>query len=652
LDKIQSIQELVKELNVHRNNYYNLNKPTITDLQYDKMVEELFNLEQETGYILSNSPTITVGYEVKSKLQKRTHPTLLKSLDKTKSIDELNEWRKGKETLLMLKDDGLTVEVNYENGEFTGGYTRGNGEIGEEISHNVKVINDFPLFVPFKGKLRLSGEAIIHKDDFEEINSKLPDDEKYATPRNLVSGSVRQLNSEICSQRKVYFHAFNIIECNKELSDSKFEQFQWLKYLGFTLVEHIKLSTDITEDIIDSFKNLAEEKKIPIDGLVVSYNSVKYSNSLPETSHHPLHSLSFKFYDDVFESTLRDVEWNTTRTGLINPTAIFDTVIIDNTEVSRASLHNLSFIEGLNLNIGCKILVSKRNLIIPHVEDNLDRDNGIMLYPEHCPSCGEETYVKNTGTADVLFCKNKNCQAQLLDKMVNFVKRNAINIEGLSEATLEKFLKLEFIKTFGDIYRLEQYKSKIIKLEGFGIKSYNRLLTSIENSKNVKLANFIVGLGIEGVGSSTAKLIAKKFKTIHDFINAKNVELLNIDGIGDITAESIVQYRLENIDIILDLVEYMNFSDSEVKKEETTIKDNFFKGKKIYATGSFLHYKKEELKSLFESLGAEFANGYAKSLDYLIEGSLKSSSKVDKAKKDGIQVISEDEFIRIINQGY
>ena len=650
MDKIQRIKTLVKELNIHRHNYYNLNKPTIADLQYDNMFDELSALEQECNYILSNSPTQTVGYEVKSKLQKRTHPTLLKSLDKTKSIDELNEWRKGKGILLMLKNDGLTVEVNYENGEFTGGYTRGNGEIGEEISHNVKVINDFPLFVPFKGKLRLSGEAIIHKDDFEEINSKLPDDEKYATPRNLVSGSVRQLNSEICSQRKVYFHAFNIIECNKELSDSKFEQFQWLKYLGFTLVEHIKLSTDITEDIIDSFKNLAEEKKIPIDGLVVSYNSVKYSNSLPETSHHPLHSLSFKFYDDVFESTLRDVEWNTTRTGLINPTAIFDTVIIDNTEVSRASLHNLSFIEGLNLNIGCKILVSKRNLIIPHIEDNLDRDNGAMLYPEYCPSCNEKTYIKNTGIADVLFCKNKNCQAQLLDKMVNFVKRNAINIEGLSEATLEKFLKLEFIKTFGDIYRLEQYKSKIIKLEGFGIKSYNRLLTSIENSKNVKLANFIVGLGIEGVGSSTAKLIAKKFETIHDFINAKNVELLNIDGIGDITAESIVQYRLENIDIILDLVEYMNFTKEEIKVKVDT-SDNWFSGKKVYCTGTFANYKKEELKSLLEGLGAEFTSGYAKSLDYLVVGSIKGSSKVDKAIKDGVVVLPEDDFIKIINQG-
>jgi len=650
LDKIQRIKTLVKELNIHRHNYYNLNKPTIADLQYDNMFDELSALEQECNYILSNSPTQTVGYEVKSKLQKRTHPTLLKSLDKTKSIDELNEWRKGKGILLMLKNDGLTVEVNYENGEFTGGYTRGNGEIGEEISHNVKVINDFPLFVPFKGKLRLSGEAIIHKDDFEEINSKLPDDEKYATPRNLVSGSVRQLNSEICSQRKVYFHAFNIIECNKELSDSKFEQFQWLKDLGFTLVEHTKISTDITEDIIDSFKGLANEKKIPIDGLVVSYNSTKYSNSLPETSHHPLHSLSFKFYDDVFESILRDVEWNTTRTGLINPTAIFDTVIIDNTEVSRASLHNLSFIEGLNLNIGCKILVSKRNLIIPHIEDNLDRDNGAMLYPEYCPSCNEKTYVKNTGTADVLFCKNKNCQAQLLDKMVNFVKRNAINIEGLSEATLEKFLKLEFIKTFGDIYRLEQYKSKIIKLEGFGIKSYNRLLTSIENSKNVKLANFIVGLGIEGVGSSTAKLIAKKFETIHDFINAKNVELLNIDGIGDITAESIVQYRLENIDIILDLVEYMNFTKEEIKVKVDT-SDNWFSGKKVYCTGTFANYKKEELKSLLEGLGAEFTSGYAKSLDYLVVGSIKGSSKVDKAIKDGVVVLPEDDFIKIINQG-
>ena len=647
---IQKIQELVKELNIHRHNYYNLNKPTITDSQYDDMFDKLSTLEKEYNYILSNSPTQTIGYEVISKLQKVEHSIPLLSLNKTKSIDELKKFIGKNDSLLMLKADGLTVELIYENQKLIQASTRGNGHIGEEITFNVKVFKNIPLKINWHGKLKITGEAIIHKNDFEEINSKLSDDEKYATPRNLVSGSVRQLNSEICSQRKVYFHAFNIIECNKELSDSKFEQFQWLKDLGFTLVEHTKISTDITEDIIDSFKDLAEEKKIPIDGLVVSYNSVKYSNSLPETSHHPLHSLSFKFYDDVFESILRDVEWNTTRTGLINPTAIFDTVIIDNTEVSRASLHNLSFIEGLNLNIGCKILVSKRNLIIPHIEDNLDRDNGIMIYPEHCHSCGEETYIKSTGTADVLFCKNKNCQAQLLDKMVNFVKRNAMNIEGLSEATLEKFLNLGFIKIFGDIYRLEQYKSKIIKLEGFGIKSYNRLLTSIENSKNVKLANFIVGLGIEGVGSSTAKLIAKKFETIHDFINAKNVELLNIDGIGDITAESIVQYRLENIDIILDLVEYMNFTKEEIKVKVDT-SDNWFSGKKVYCTGTFANYKKEELKSLLEGLGAEFTSGYAKSLDYLVVGSIKGSSKVDKAIKDGVVVLPEDDFIKIINQG-
>jgi DNA ligase (NAD+) len=645
--KIERIQNLVKELNTYRNEYYNLNKPSISDLEYDTKFDELSKLEKEHDYILSDSPTQSVGYEVKSKLNKRQHPTPLKSLDKTKSIDELNKWKNGKDTILMIKADGLTVELDYENGQFINGYTRGNGEIGEEIGHNCRVFKNIPLTIPFKGKLRVSGEAIIHWNDFNNINSKLTDDEKYATPRNLVSGSVRQLDSKICSQRNVYFYAFNILECEDMLYDSKFERFNGLYRLGFTVIPTINLwNNSITENNINELKNQANKLGIPIDGLVASYDSVKYSNSLPITSHHPLHSLAFKFYDETEETILRDVEWNTTRSGQINPTAIFDTVIIDGTEVSRASLHNLSIIEGLQLDIGNHILVSKRNLIIPHVEDNLDRDENILSYPSVCPSCGGKTKIRNTGTADFLFCTNDDCSAKLLNKFVNFVKRDAMNIEGLSEATLEKFINKGWLQKFDDIYYLDEHKSEIVRMEGFGLKSYNNLIESIEKSKNVKLENFLTALGIEGVGLSTAKLLTKKFKTIDNLLGASRAEFMNIDGIGEITANSIYEYRLLHIGTIQCLRDKVNIIEEE--KKEIISSDSPFAGKKIYGTGTFANYKKEELKTLLESLGAEFANGYAKSLDYLIVGSLKGSSKEDKAKKDGISILTEDKFIKML----
>lgn len=652
MDKIKRIQELVSQLNMYRNEYYNLNKPSISDLEYDNLFDELTLLENETKYILSNSPTQTVGYEVKSKLTKVEHPIPLKSLHKTKSVDDLKNFIGNKDSLLMLKADGLTVELLYENQMLIQASTRGNSEIGEDITHCAKTFKNIPLSIPFRGKLRIAGEAVIHWDDFNELNLKLPEEQKYKTPRNLCSGSVRQLNSKICSERNVYFYSFAILEGSEKLTDSKNDNFKWLQNQGFEVIKYFTISNsdsmECLQDNIMSLKKYAEINNIPIDGLVATFNSLSYSNSLSETTHHPLHSLAYKFFDDSIETTLRNVEWNTTRTGQVNPVGIFDTVIIDGTEIGRASLHNLSFIEDLQLNIGCTILVSKRNLIIPHIEDNLDRNKGILEYPKYCPSCGKETIVKNTGTADFLFCTNKNCPAQQLDKFINFVKRDAMNIEGLSEATLEKFLNLGLIKTFADIYGIDKYKNKIIGLEGFGGKSYNNLITSIEKSKNVKLENFINALGIEGVGLSTAKLLAKKFKNIQNFINVKYVDLVNIEGIGNITTQSIINYIEENINDILDLVNYVSFVQEE--RKENKIVNNPFNGKKVYATGVFANYKKEEIQKLLESLGAKFANGYAKSLDYLIVGSIKGSGKEDKAKKDGVKILGEEEFVKIINQ--
>ena len=652
MNKIKRIQELVKELNIHRHNYYNLNKPTISDKEYDIIFDELSNLEKEYDFVLSNSPTQTVGYEVISKLQKVEHPIPLKSLSKTKSIDEINQWRKNQDILAMLKADGLTNEIVYKNGTLIEGSTRGNSFIGELITHNCKTYRNLPKVIPFKGFLRLAGESIIHKDDFDKINSKLSDEDKYATPRNLVSGSCRQLNSKICSQREVYYYAFGILECDEELSDSKFEQFKWLNELGITTINHIKINKgENIEQYVDKLYQIAEETNTPIDGLVFSMDSVEYSKSLGETSHHPHHSVALKRIDLAETTQLKEIEWSVGRTGVITPVAIFDTVLLDNTEVSRASLHNLSIIEELELGIGDSVSIIKANQIIPQIEENFTRSNNIGI-PKVCPVCGAITIIEQLNESKVLYCTNPNCSAKLLKKFSHFVSRDAMNIEGLSEQTLEKFINQGWLKTFDDIYNLDKYKSQIIKLEGFGSRSYTKLITNIEKSKKVKMQNFLYGLGIPNIGKGSSKIIAKYFN--NDWFAFEKALLDGfkftvLTDFGEVTNQSLHDwYNDENERKMWTELSYM----VEFIKEEKKIMintDNFFNGKKIYATGSFNNYKKDEIKQLLESLGATFASGYSKSLDCLIEGSLKSSSKVEKAKKDGIQVIGEDEFIRMIN---
>lgn len=646
MEKVQQIKELTKELNQYRHEYYNLNKPTVSDTTYDEKFDLLQELERETGFVISNSPTQTVGYEVISKLQKVTHKTPLKSLAKTKSLDELNKWKGNKKTIVMLKDDGLTVELDYDNGLLYEASTRGNGEVGELITHNAKTFKNIPLSIPFKGHLRLSGEAIIHRKDFDEINFTLPDEEKYATPRNLVSGSVRQLDSKICAERNVNFYAFNVLECSEELSDSKSENFKWLGQQGFSTVLYTKTS-DITEELIQNMKDIAEEDGIPIDGLVISFDSIEYSNSLQETSHHPLHSLAFKFEDETEESILRRVEWNTTRTGQINPTAIFDTIILDNTEVSRASLFNLTFIKDLQLNLTNRIKVSKRNMIIPYIEENLDRQDGNYIpIPDKCPACGGQTVIKNTGTADFLFCTNDSCKAKLLDKFVHFVKRDCMNIDGLSSASLELFINEGFLKTFDDIYNLEKYDYQIKKLEGWGSKSYKKLIDAIDKSRKVKCANFIYALGIPNIGKSSSKAIAEFFNNdFSEFTKAISYgfNFRVLEDFGDITHQSIYNWYADGNELnlwkhLLDEIEFVK----EEKKDVINASDNPFNGKHVYPTGKF-QYKKEELKIKLESLGAIVESGYKKSLDMLIcGGDMSKSGKAAKAEKDGIKMVSEE----------
>ena len=654
MDRINEIQELVKELNQYRHEYYNLNKLSVSDVTYDQLFDQLQKLELETGFIMSMSPTQSVGYEVVSKLQKVTHITPLKSLAKTKSLDDLNTWRKNKEVLLMLKADGLTIELDYDNGLLIESSTRGNGEVGELTTHNAKVFKNVPLSIQFKGKLRLSGEAIIHKKDFDEINSKLPDEEKYATPRNLVAGSVRQLDSKNCSERNVYFYAFNILECSEELSDSKYENFRWLIRQGFWTVQSTKTSNDISSKLIESMKHLAEKDGIPIDGLVVSFDSISYSNMLSETSHHPLHSLAFKFEDETEESVLRSVEWNTTRTGQVNPTAIFDTVILDNTEVSRASLFNLTFIKDMQLNLLNRIKISKRNMIIPYIEENLDKQIGNYIpIPNECPACGGQTEIRNTGTADFLFCNNDDCSAKVLDKFVHFASRDAMNIDGLSEAGIELFIKEGFLKTFDDLYNLEKYDYRIKKLEGWGSRSYTKLIKAIDDSRKVKCANFIYALGIPNVGKSSSKTIAKHFNdNFQEFIRAcvKGYDLSVLTDFGDITNQAIHNWYKNNNERglwvnLMDEVEIIQ----EEKKEVNNVSDNPFKGKSVYPTGVF-QFKKAELKIKLEEIGAIVESGYKKSLDMLIcGGDMSKSGKADKAAKDGVKCVTEEYLMQYLN---
>lgn len=656
MDKIGRIQELTKILNEHRHKYYNLNSPTITDKEYDELVDQLSSLENETGYSLANSPTKTVGYEVISKLQKRTHPTPLKSLNKTKSIDELNKWGKNKDVLLMFKADGLTVEVNYDNGQFVGGYTRGNGEIGEDISHNCKVFKNLPMSIPFKGKLRVVGEAIIHTNDFNKINSKLSEEEKYATPRNLCSGSVRQLNSEVCAKRNIYFYAFGILECSETLSDSKYENFKWIGKQGFYTIGNMKISEKISENDIRIMIETAEEMSVPIDGLVASFDSVNYSNSLPETSHHPNHSMAYKLEDEYAESILRDVEWNTTRLGQINPVAIFDTVILDNTEVSRASLFNLTFIKEMGLNLLNRIKVSKRNMIIPYIEENLDKQVGNYIpipIPEVCPSCGEKTSIVNTGTADFLMCKNKRCPAQLLDRFVHFVSRDAMNIEGMSDATIQKFIDKGFLKTFDDIYKLDQYKNEIVNMEGFGIKSYNKLMDVINKSRKVKLNQFIYALGIPNIGKSGAKILSKAFN--YNWIefekalsNRFNFSIL--EDFGYITNDSLHKWYadVDERKLWINLLDEVDFVKEEKKETELMSLEKMT----FVVTGSVETFKnRKELEALISELGGKLSGSVSSKTDFLINNDVTSNSgKNKKAKQLDVKIISEAEFNEMIGR--
>lgn len=656
-NKIIQMKNLIEQLNKYSYEYYTLGEPTITDDTYDKLFDKLVLLEKETDIIFSNSPTQKVGNKILNELNKTKHEFPLLSLDKTKSLSELIKWIDNKDSVLMLKLDGLTIDLTYENGKLIKGETRGNGIEGEDITHNVKTFTNIPLNIQDKKHIHIVGEAIITKDIFDKLNKLC--DYKYKNCRNLVSGSVRQLDNKICKQREVKFIAYNLLGTNIV---SKHKQLQYLQQLGFDIVPHkcinmgIQNNKEYLQKFIDEIKTFAENNKIPFDGMVVTYNDIKYGESLGTTSHHPKHSLAFKFNDDVEITKLKDVQWQVGRTGIITPVAIFDEVELEGTTVKKASVHNLKQLNELQLGIGDEISVYKANQIIPQIKDNLTKTNTIKP-PKNCPICNSPTEIITSDNSSILYCSNPNCKARLIQTISHYVSRKGLNIEGLSEKTIEKFIELNIINSIQDIYRIPKNENKIkdiiINQEGMGIKSYNKLVQAIDKSKKCKLENFIYGLGIPNVGSTTAKNIVdfcKKdtsLETLNNIFNTKYEKWLRMKDCGEILAKNLINYFSNPLN--LKMINQIVQNELVFIEDNTKNKSCIFNNMNIYATGKFLNYKKEQIKQIIEENGGRFANGFSLKLDLLIVGSVKGSSKVQKAIDNNIKVMSEEDFTQLFN---
>ncbi len=643
---IKKIKNLVNKLNKARRTYYQESYEIMSDFEYDKLYDELEALEKETGIILSNSPTQQVGYIVLSELKKVKHDKKMLSLDKTKDISKIEDFLSTKKGLLSFKMDGLTIVLTYNDGNLISAVTRGNGEIGEDITHNCKVFKNIPLKIPFKDELIIRGEALISFKDFENINENLEITEKYKNPRNLCSGTVRQLNNEITKDRNVSFLAFSLVKCNKEFN-LKSEQLQFLASLGFEIVEYALVDKYNVEKTILNFEKKVETNKFATDGLVITFDNILYSNSLGETSKFPKDSIAFKWADDLATTTLLDVEWNTSRTGLINPIAIFEPVELEGTTVNRASLHNISIIKNLKLGIGDIIKVYKANMIIPQVAENETNSDNLKI-PEKCNACGGKAETIQIRDGLALKCTNPTCIAKVINGIVHYVSRDAMNITDFSKATIEKFINNKFITNYTDIYNIEKYKDDIINMQGFGEKSYNNLINAIEKSKNTTLANFIYALGIEHIGLSNAKTLCKYFS--YNFDNIKNAtleQIIAIDGFGEIMAKSLVDYfnNENNLNLINKVLPLLKLNDNINNTENTSLKDKVF-----VITGDLQTFKnRKELQQKIEDLGGKVTNSVSSKTDYLINNDKNStSSKNKKAKELNINIISEEDFLDLI----
>lgn len=646
--KMDRIKELVELLNKAGKSYYSEGRELMSNYEYDALYDELGMLEKETGYILSNSPTVNVGYEVLSELPKERHESPMLSLDKTKSPEALAEWLGSQKGLLSWKLDGLTIVLTYDNGQLQKAVTRGNGEVGEIITNNARVFKNVPVTIPFKGKLVLRGEAIITYSDFERINKQIPEaDAKYKNPRNLCSGSVRQLNNEITAQRNVHFFAFTLVSAQDvDFDNSRQRQFEWLKDQGFSVVEYKMVTKDTILDTIEWFEKTIVTNDFPSDGLVILYDDIAYGDSLGRTAKFPRNAMAFKWTDETAETTLREIEWSASRTGLINPVAVFDPVELEGTQVSRASVHNISIVESLKLGIGDRIKVFKANMIIPQIAENLTQSGNLEI-PEVCPVCGGKTQIKQVNDVKTLYCINEDCQAKHVKSFAHFVSRDALNIDGLSEATLEKFIQHGFLKNFCDLYHLEKFRDEIIALDGFGEKSYENLLTSVENSRNTTLPKFIYGLGIANVGLSNAKMIVQALgNDIEKVIHAGRQELEKIDGVGAVIADTFASYfeNEKNKEEFYKLLQEMH-----IEKAPDNQNNQILTGKVFVITGSLEHFEnRNQLKERIEQLGGRVTGSVTGKTSYLINNDSHSTSSKNKtAAKLGVPVITENEFLEM-----
>lgn len=644
--KLNRMKELIEILNNASRLYYQYSTPIMTDFEYDKLYDELEKLEKETNTVLSNSPTQNVEPEAIDSLVKVEHPAPMLSLSKTKSISELASFLGNQEGLISWKLDGLTIVLTYKDGKLSSGVTRGNGIIGEVVTENVKKFKNIPLTIPYKGTLVVRGEAVIKYSDFNKMNEELDDDSsQYKNPRNLCSGSVRQLDSKVTAKRNVNCIIFALIESEKKFK-LKSEEFEWLKSLGFDVVEYHKVTSNNLEEQVLYFKNKINEYDIPSDGLVLLYNDIEYGKQLGTTAKYPKNAIAFKWQDETAETKLIDVDWLVSRTGLINPVAVFEPVELEGTIVSRASLHNVSILQGLSLGIGDTILVYKANMIIPQIADNLTQSNSLAI-PNKCPVCNHEARIISSNDVKYLYCMNDFCPAKLVKRLSQFTSRNAMNIEGLSDAIINKLADEGLIKTYADIYNLKRYKNDIISFEGFGEKSYDNLINSIEKSRNVKLANFIFALGIPDIGLSRAKLICKNYSNdINKIRNLTFEELSKIDGIGEIIAKEWID-TFSNEDFIKELellLKEVNFTDTSIDNNQP-LKDLIF-----VITGSVNNFtNRDELVEYIESYGGKVVKAISNNVNYLINNDITSTStKNTKAKELGIKIISENDLMSMI----
>ena len=641
------MKELVEKLDQAAKTYYQEDREIMSNQEYDSLYDQLEQLEKETGTVLTNSPTVRVGYEAVNELPKEEHPSPMLSLDKTKDREVLRGFIGNHKCLLSWKLDGLTIVLTYENGELVKAVTRGNGIVGEVITNNARVFKNIPLRIPYKGQLVLRGEAIITYSEFERINETIGDaDAKYKNPRNLCSGSVRQLNNEITAKRNVRFYAFSLVSAEGvDFQNSREVQFQWLNAQGFDVVEYRKVTADTLDEAMDYFAEAVTKNDFPSDGLVALYDNIAYGESLGTTAKFPRNAMAFKWADEMRDTKLLEIEWSPSRTGLINPVAVFEPVELEGTTVSRASVHNISIMKELKLGIGDTIRVYKANMIIPQIAENLT-GSGNAPVPHICPACGQETVVKKENDVECLFCVNPGCPAKKIKSFGLFTSRDAMNIDGLSEATLEKFIARGFIHDFGDIFEINRYRDEIVEMEGFGQKSYDNLIESLERAKETTLPRVIYSLGIANIGLANAKVICRYFNNdLEKIRHASLEEISEIDTIGPVIAGNLVSYFQdeENNRRLDHLMSFLHIQDEGPKQEQ------IFAGMNFVITGSLVHFgNRSEAKELIESLGGKVTGSVTKKTNYLINNDIQSSSsKNKKARELGIPILSEEDFRKL-----